>query len=241
MAGVTISGGVTITNSNLGEYVPIVTSGLQLFLDAGNTSSYSGSGTAWNDISGNGKNFNWTSSPSFTSAGSASYFNTSNLTCTGPASNTFNVTAVSGYCVIVACLVNSLTQNIAFNWDGTDGRGIYSHLPWSNDEVYWDQGGCCNPDQRTNVNSGGASTWNFWGFNRRSANDRSLYKNSTTLITNTVTAADPGLNSNPVVINSIGPSINWDARLGLIMLYNRGLSDAEMMQNFTALRGKYSI
>jgi len=236
ISGVTISGGI-----NLGDYVPIVTSNLQLFLDAGNTSSYSGSGTAWNDISGNDKNFNWTSTPSFTSAGSASYFNTFDLTCTGPASNTFNITDATGYCVIIACLVNTITQNVAFIWDGTDGRGIYSHLPWSTDQVFWDQGGCCNSSQRTFVASGGASTWNIWGLNRRSANDRSIYKNSTTLITNTVTAANPGLTANPVIINSIGPSINWNARLGIIMLYNRGLTDAEMMQNFTALRGRYSI
>ena len=32
----------------------IVTDGLVLALDAGNTKSYPGSGTAWNDISGNG-------------------------------------------------------------------------------------------------------------------------------------------------------------------------------------------
>jgi hypothetical protein len=37
----------------------ISNSGLVLHLDAGNTSSYSGSGTTWNDLSGNGSKCNF--------------------------------------------------------------------------------------------------------------------------------------------------------------------------------------
>jgi len=56
-------------------YVPtLITSGLQLWLDAGNASSYSGSGTAWNDLSGNGRTGTIVNSPTFTSAGASSYF-----------------------------------------------------------------------------------------------------------------------------------------------------------------------
>ena len=36
----------------------ITTDGLILYLDAANTKSYSGSGTVWTDLSGNGVNFN---------------------------------------------------------------------------------------------------------------------------------------------------------------------------------------
>lgn len=36
------------------QYTVLVTNGLTMNLDAGDSSSYSGSGTAWNDISGNG-------------------------------------------------------------------------------------------------------------------------------------------------------------------------------------------
>jgi len=52
----------------------VVTTGLQLYIDAGQTASYSGSGTAWNDISGNGRNGTLVGSPTFTSAGASSYF-----------------------------------------------------------------------------------------------------------------------------------------------------------------------
>ena len=54
--------------SNLGSSGPIITSGLVLFLDAGNTSSYPGSGTTWTDLSGNGNNGTLTNGPTYTSS-----------------------------------------------------------------------------------------------------------------------------------------------------------------------------
>lgn len=46
--------GVTLSGATIRDTVSsIITTGLQLYLDAGNASSYSGSGTAWNDLSGN--------------------------------------------------------------------------------------------------------------------------------------------------------------------------------------------
>jgi len=218
----------------------IITSGLTLYLDAANPKSYPGSGASWFDLSGQGKNFTWSASPSFVSDGALSYFNTLNLYASGPASNSFGVTNATGYCVMIACLNITSTLNTAFNWDGAGGRGIYSHLPYGTDVIYWDQGGCCLADTRTSVASGGATTWNIWTFNRQSSINRSIYKNGTILTTNTTTAADPGLNANPVIINA-DPSRVWNARLSFMMLYNRGLSDVEVQQNYNALRGRFGL
>jgi Concanavalin A-like lectin/glucanases superfamily len=46
---------------------PIVTNGLVLALDAANKKSYSGSGTTWTDLSGNGNNGTLTNGPTFSS------------------------------------------------------------------------------------------------------------------------------------------------------------------------------
>ena len=69
--GITVGPGVIISSTPGPD---IVTTGLQVYIDAGQTSSYSGTGTAWNDISGNGNNGTLVNSPTFTSAGDASYF-----------------------------------------------------------------------------------------------------------------------------------------------------------------------
>ena len=58
---------------------PIESSGLQLFLDAANSTSYSGTGNTWIDLSGNGNDFTaYTSAglymPTYVNAGDASYF-----------------------------------------------------------------------------------------------------------------------------------------------------------------------
>lgn len=51
-------GGVIVNANNISRVTGgVVTSNLILYLDAGNTSSYSGSGTTWTDLSGNGNNF----------------------------------------------------------------------------------------------------------------------------------------------------------------------------------------
>lgn len=54
----------------------IPTTGLEIWLDANDPSSYSGSGTVWSDISGNGVNFNVPSAAFVAAAGSVpAYFN----------------------------------------------------------------------------------------------------------------------------------------------------------------------
>jgi hypothetical protein len=58
--------------SNLGSSGPLITSGLVLNLDASNAASYSGSGTTWTDLSGSGNNGTLTNGPTFNSANGGS-------------------------------------------------------------------------------------------------------------------------------------------------------------------------
>ena len=57
----------------LGHSPSVVTSGLVLALDAGNTKSYPGSGATWTDLSGNGNTGTLQNSPTYSSANSG-YF-----------------------------------------------------------------------------------------------------------------------------------------------------------------------
>jgi hypothetical protein len=217
----------------------LVQNGLVLCLDAANKKSYSGSGTSWKDLSGNNKNFNWNSSPSFVSAGPLSYFSTVGNLGTGPASNSFNITDTSGYTVFLICMQNNLTTatSLRFVGSGAYNRAISCHLTWSDDVIYFDQGGCCDPDTRTNVASGGSQTWNIWALRRlTNSSTRTISKNGRTLTTNTATAASLNLISNGVEIAN-----NWDARLNCIHVYNRDLSDLEILQNYNALKGRFLL
>ena len=218
-----------------------ITDGLVLCLDAANTKSYPGSGTTWFDLSGNGRNFTWVSSPSFTS-GPIPYFSTLGNRCTGPASNSFGINNTSGYTIFLIMMQNALSQSSAFKFYGAAGRGIFSHCTWDNNIVYFDQGGCCGSDTRTNVASGGSQTWNIWTFRRfTGSSTRSISKNGTTLITNTAAAANINLSSTAVDLGGTNEGSNWNARLGGFIVYNRGLSDDEIAQNYNVLKGRYGI
>ena len=227
----------------------LVTNGLVLCLDAGNRKSYSETGTSWRDLSGNNRDFNWNSSPSFVSAGALSYFTTLGNRCTGPASNSFNINDTTGYTIFLICMQNSLVDTSAFKFYGSVGyanRGIFAHVTWSDNVVYFDQGGCCDPDTRTNVASGGSQTWNIWTFRRlTNSSTRTISKNGRTLITNTATAANINLNSTNVDLGSSdeygGNSSTWNARLNFFNVYNRGLSDLEILQNYKSLKGRFLL
>jgi hypothetical protein len=82
------AGGATKTSSGFNSFGTINTtgdgsvtitclsnSGLVLHLDAGNPSSYSGSGTTWNDLSGNGSNVTLTSTTFNSASGGSIVFN----------------------------------------------------------------------------------------------------------------------------------------------------------------------
>jgi hypothetical protein len=225
---------------------PIPTLGLQLYLDASNPASYSGSGTTWNDLSGNGRNFTW-GSVSFNSSGIKS-FNTNGRTATGPASNSFGITNTSGYTFFMTINQNSLTARGAFKWyssngSGTAGRGIFSHATWSDANIYWDQGGCCNSDTRTVAAlSSPTGTWHVIAYrNNYAATNRTIWRNNSILSTNTAGIANINLNATAANIGGTDEYLGGDANIGQFVVYNRSLSDVEMTAVYEELRTKVGV
>ena len=179
------------------------------------------------------------------------YFTTLGNRCLGPASNSLGITNTSGYTIFLMVKQLSLAGAGAFkfyrnNFTGSAGRGIFAHAAWSDNNIYFDQGGCCGSDARTNVDSGGVSSWTILAF-RRFANSstRSIIKNNSALAINTATASNIDLDSRALDIGSSdeygGNSSTWNARLNSFVVYNRGLSDSEIEKNFNALRGRFGV
>jgi hypothetical protein len=226
----------------------IVTNGLVLHLDAANLNSYPGTGNTWYDISQNNKHFNWVSSPSTGVDNGIKYFTTLGNRCIGPASNTFGIDNTSGYTIFLVSKQNTLTDNHAFKFYktgvGTATRGIASHCINVSGILYLDQGGCCNADTRINVTDGNGLSWNIWGF-RSNITTRNIFRNGTSIALNTTTAANIDLNSTAVDLASSdeygGNSSTWNARLASFVVYNRALTDAEVLQNFNAQRARFNL
>jgi hypothetical protein len=217
-------------------------SNLQLLLDASNSKSYPGSGNTWYDISGKGKHFTW-SSASYTSNGSASYFNTNGVTCTGPASNSFNVNNGTGYTIITVFATNTFNSNYFFKWAGSDvdARGFFMHPGWSNYTLYWDQGGCCAASQRLayTYDANTLSNFQVWAFRSR-LYDRYQFKNGIAVTSSSTYAADINLTSDAAsVCNS--DSTAWDGKLAYFALYNTGLDDNTIFDISRSLGGRFGI
>jgi hypothetical protein len=235
-------GGTSLVNN-------VVTNGLTCYLDASDKNSYPGSGSSWFDMSGFGLHSAWTS-PSWVDGGGASYFNTSGRMCRGYRSDRYGIDNNTGYSIIWVSQTNNGGANSVFkfvNSNANIGRGIFVHPGWSNNTIYFDQGGCCDVDTRTQFtfSLGDMTNWRMWAVTRN-GNDRRIYMNGVQYARNTSAAANINLDSTQLYIGgddtySSATSSNWDGKLSMFMVYNRGLSSTEIYQNYFVQKNKFSI
>jgi len=248
----------------------IVRSGLQAFHNANDENSYSGSGTTWSDLSGHDRHATWASTPTFgteTAHGGTNYFVTESNRCDGVASNAYGIDNNSGYTIINTFRQISLRSTAAFKFFGGDiasggastsstTRGIFFHGSWSNENVYFDQGGCCATNQRTNTALTVGYTLNEYNmFAVRCSpsftnipfigpieiTERAIFMNGVHLVNNISSADTIDLHTtNANIANTVeyatSGSNSWNARIVHFMVYNRALSDGEIMHNYQVLK-----
>ena len=211
------------------NYSPkVITDGLVLYLDAANTRSYPGSGTAWNDLSRSGNNGTLTNGPTFnTNNGGSIVFDGVDDYATGslnqnPTQFTINV------------WTNLITNNtVGAGVVSTNGTG-----QTGNSFIFIQMGGS-KQFQFNNAVSSTIPTLNTWYMvtGVQTATQQSIYVNNT--LANTATASG-SLGTNYVV------SRRWDglylnSRIGSVQIYNRVLSTTEITQNYNALKGRYGL
>jgi hypothetical protein len=225
----------------------IVTDGLVLALDAGNTKSYPGSGTTWFDKSGNANNGTLTNGPTFNSAngGSIVFDGVDDFVDCGNAS-------------IINSAVNTCTINIWFKQSTTAAyRSLTSKGPSDADEnfqlavahsinkLYFDVGNTAGPYIDTTY-SYSLNTWyNICVTHNRVAGTSTLllYINGTNIPSTTFnpTLTPVTNSSNFIVGSSRNNTLPFPGNIADVNLYNRALSAAEVQQNFNALRGRFGI
>jgi len=214
------------------EYNPIdINNGLQVHLDATVGVSYPGSGTAWYDISGKGRHGTWSAAPNYDSDG---WFNTNGLECTGPASNSFGITDISGYTIFITWYQYGLTEPVTFQFyrtgTGNETRGIYSHCTWIDTNIYFDQGWTGSTNPRVNaVCPNPTGTWHTTAFVRETnSTTMKIYLDGSLLVSGT--GATTNLSLSSTAVNYVGPGGAWNAALRCFIAYNRGLSSIEVTE-----------
>ena len=229
-------------------YPKIVTSGLVLNLDAANSLSYPGNGTTWTDLSGRGNNGTLVNGPTYSSANGGSLsFVYSNSNCVSiPSLNKTQGTlnfwvyptrynGSNGYFVNR----DSSTPN-AFDWlwIGPYSDTFYFRLGNGSD--------CCSND----LSFGSVSSviplnsWTNMCFTWVSNDTSAIYKNGT-LYTSRSIGNVPTTNPSVTGRIGLGHGTNGDeffnGNIANTSIYNRALTEAEILQNFNALRGRYGI
>jgi hypothetical protein len=230
--------GVTLTGTYVVDLPGIVTTNLSMFLDAGNASSYPGSGTAWTDLSGNSRNGTLTNGPTYTSAdGGYIVFDGVNdfVQCSG------SITATA------ATFVTWMRRNgpqddfdgiiysrgaaaTGISFFGTTNKISYT---WNNavDTYSWDSG-LTIPDL----------TWCMIAVSVTSTSATAYLCQSSgiTSATNTVSHTSTTLDDIKIGQDDLGGRF-FTGNIATAMIYDRALSAGEITQNFNALRGRYGL
>jgi len=214
----------------------VVTDGLVMYLDAGNTKSYPGAGTTWTDVSRNGNNGTLTNGPTFNSANGGSIV----------------FDGVDDYATVSSLNLTGITENFTFitviKFPTFNNSGV---IVWQAFSSYWalmtnTSFGAANLTFTTRGTRGQAAvsstlTANQWYYVvcKREAGVNSLYINNTTY-TYTSDVSFPG-----GTLFKIGTDGNnnyfFNGNLALIQLYNRALTQTEIQQNYNTQKTRFGL
>ena len=232
-SGVTIGSGVKLIK----ELDPVVTTGLQLYLDAGNASSYPGSGTTWTDLTVNGRNGTLTNGPTYSGTnGGSIVFDGSNdfVQCTG----SLTVTAATFVTWIRRNGNQGQYDGILFS-RGTNTTGM--NFQTSNQLGYhWnDAGNTYNWQSGLTIPD---ATWCMIAVSVTStaATAYLCQTGGTTTATNTVNHSSSLLNDIKIAQDDAGGRF-FNGNIAIALLYNIALSAGQVSTNFEADRGRFGV
>ena len=218
----------------------IVRDGLVLHLDAANPKSYTGSGTVWKDLSGNGNNGTLVNGVGYNSANSGSMvFDGVNdyVSLSAVNSNYFSAQFWVKYSTFISG--NRGYATISNASSTSNGFMIYQSTgaPYNRIQVFVCTTGLVILDSNSLLST---NTW----YNFTVSYDGSfikIYLNGT--LDNSV-AQTGSMGTNPVSMNIGRVYYNnsyFSGSISDVQIYNRALSESEIQQNFNALRGRYGI
>ena len=215
----------------------IITDGLVLSLDTGDRNSYPGSGTVWNDMSGNGNNGTLTNGPTYSSTnGGSIVFDGSNdyiATTYSPTFNDFSIivwfkstTKLTYDRIVDKNYVNGMwvgrNSTIANSWGG----GVIESSP---------------PFGRFITLSDGS--WHMIVSVRQGTTHTIYGDGITNNISGTVSSTALSATAFAFGINqSTGPNTDlFGGNIGSILIYNKALSSVEVLQNYNAQKSRFNL
>ena len=213
----------------------IIEDGLVLYLDAANTKSYIGSGTTWNDLSGNGNNGTLINGPTFSSENSGTIVldgvNGRITLGDRPLLRPSTIT----HCAWVRGHSFSSWHGIISNMSSW-GTGFSMQIGIIQRIALMVSGQYLTTSYTPLVN-----TWYFICGTHDASNNNVLYVNG--VVENTLSR---GISYNTNAVTEIGVfytggTLPLDGDIPTVMTYNRALTTSEILQNYNATKSRFGL
>ena len=223
----------------------IITTDLLLYLDADNPTSYPGTGNIWYDLSTNVNNGTISNNQMANTASTPKKFTFDGTTGTHVSFNTakFNVT-YTGKTVMFAAKMDASGNTYRALFGSSDGRNFNFYLMQSGTgyKLHFSSNG---PNW---VNSMGwfsdvvqlaTGQWYVFAFTHDATSAR-FFLNGQLVGTTTGTTILPYQTT--IVEERLGGGDNyWKGDINTALIYKRGLSNAEILQNFNAIKSRFGL
>jgi len=228
----------------------VVRSNLQLYIDAAIPASYSGSGSTWYDLSGNGRNGTLQSGAGYNSANGGSItFNNSEsvvdfgnlgLSLTSFSAQWFtkvNSNSGSYHCWMAAAAPGSMDYTTGFNFDM--GSPTSSSVDFISHEGVFSPG---STDQYPGSTAFG--TWMNIAFTVDSSGIRLYVNGAAQDVRGSVAGSTASTNRFILgrrIISGNNSNLALDGNISQVLLYNKVLTQAEITQNYNFSRLRYGL
>jgi hypothetical protein len=235
-SGITLTSGITIVSPVVSTYV---TSGLQMFWDIGDSSSYPGTGTTITDLSGNGRSGTLSGSPVYSSGGittaSSKYIY---------APSNFNLGGAWSVSIVSK---TSLTQpqywSVMWGNEAWASTGYLAYQPSNSTLVFGRPSSSVTWSTTQATIQGNNTAWDF----TYDGTTVKLYKNGVATpvasgAMGVATASSAGIFFGARHINGGGatPTDYSATTFYQVRVYNRALTTTEIASNYTTVKAQYS-
>lgn len=223
------------------QYGPrIVTDGLVLYLDAGNTKSYPGVGNTLYDLSGNNYNGTLINSPTYTSQNRGGFIlNGSNqkITTTLPTNFIGNTCGACIFCSLTNFTINTSTSNRLISVDRTSGSTKWAIGVNQLGKFQFGGGGGLDGEPSFDV------PFNVPFFIAMNLNNTSyqLYLNNNLMISDTSNPSAESFDNVAIGGRPVTGDRSWIGNIYSILIYNTPITANTILQNYNALKGRFQL
>lgn len=221
----------------------LATNGLLLAVDAANPRSYPGSGTTWNDLSGNAHNGTLTNGPTYSSG------NGGHIVHTGASNHHTAIANTTALRLTTSVTLQAMIYPTSYP-SGGGGGGFIVAMPGAYYLELKNSGvlrtyfyGLSNAGYHDGTNTVPLNQWSHVSVVRdQSANTIVTYING--VVDRTISSITGSMTTavNTLQIGAFsGGGYSFNGRIANAHVYNRALSATEILQNFTAMRGRFGL